>query len=429
MERIRVIAERVLSRVYLCDHCLGRLFAELLTRVSNEERGKSVRKFLAMCVDSGEKIDILPENFYGIAFKNVELKVPERKPHCFVCQNFFEERLSGIVERILRRLEGYEFETFLVGCTPTEEMLAAEEKLWEVADVRLVESLRHEINREVGKRVAEALGKKFDTKNPEVIVHVNLREDKISVQVRSLFVYGRYKKLVRGIPQCKWVCSKCRGKGCVECGGMGKLYPTSVQEIIEKPLLRLTGGKKSRFHGAGREDVDARCLDWRPFVIEILKPRVRRVSLRRVTREINASRKVKVSGLRVVEDGRVLIKRLKSERFDKTYEAVVTFKKPIEEEKLRRLRELVRKPIVQRTPSRVVHRRADKVRKRWVRKVEWRVLGRRRLWLKVRAEAGLYIKELIHGDGGRTRPSVSELVENEPTKILLDVVKIHARGL
>ena len=36
----------------LCDHCLGRLYSRLLTGMTNEERGKAIRKFAAMMIDA-----------------------------------------------------------------------------------------------------------------------------------------------------------------------------------------------------------------------------------------------------------------------------------------------------------------------------------------------------------------------------------------
>jgi tRNA U54 and U55 pseudouridine synthase Pus10 len=54
-------------------------------------------------------------------------------------------------------------------------------------------------------------------------------------------------------------------------------HPTSVQEIIDKPLPKAAGSKKSKFSAHGREDIDARCLDYRPFVIELLKPARRKI--------------------------------------------------------------------------------------------------------------------------------------------------------
>ncbi len=45
--------------------------------------------------------------------------------------------------------------------------------------------------------------------------------------------------------------------------------------------------------------------------------------------------------------------------------------------------------------------------------------------LKVKAEAGTYIKELIHGDSGRTNPSISGLMKDECTVESLDVIHVE----
>jgi tRNA pseudouridine synthase 10 len=44
--------------------------------------------------------------------------------------------------------------------------------------------------------------------------------------------------------------------------------------------------------------------------------------------------------------------------------------------------------------------------------------------LIIEAESGTYIKELISGDGGRTRPSLSELVGVPCNVSKLDVIEI-----
>ena len=62
---------------------------------------------------------------------------------------------------------------------------------------------------------------------------------------------------------------------------------------------------------------------------------------------------------------------------------------------------------------------------RKVKKITWKLLGKCKLQLKIKGETGLYIKELITGDQGRTKPNVSEILNNKVKKIELDVIKIH----
>jgi tRNA pseudouridine synthase 10 len=215
----------------------------------------------------------------------------------------------------------------------------------------------------------------------------------------------------------------CRGKGCPHCDGKGKLYRTSVQELIERPLLKATGSKRSKFSGLGREDVDARCLGWRPFVLEMLNPRKRQINLRKIQREINRSKLVQVKELKWVDKS--VVRKVKSARADKTYLAIVDFQENIDKAKLAKLKVLEGAIISQRTPLRVLHRRADKVRRRIVKSLKVKVLGKKRLQVRVRAQAGLYVKEFIDGDYGRTSPSIAELLGNPPKRITLDVVQIH----
>ena len=407
----------------VCDNCLGRILAaQLLHGLSNAERGRVLRSWVAFLLDAKilelEKVE--PSNFIGFEFRN--LKVEAGKKECYFCQGFFE-KIAEWVERIKKKVKDYEFDSFLIGCRPSFEMLKREEEIFEEVGIEFAESIREEITREVGKRLSKELKKEFDPKNPEITILMDLETRKVSISVKSLFIYGEYKKLVRGIPQAKWICSYCKGKGCVKCKGTGKLYPTSIQEIIEKPLLKLTRGKKSSFHAQGREDIDARCLDWRPFVIEIKKPKLRKLDLKKVEREINKSKKVKVKKLRFVE--KQMVRLLKAERRDKTYAVEVVFKRNLNKQRLKLLKSLENKVIEQKTPLRVLHRRSDKLRKRKVLKISWKVLSRRRVLFKIRAQAGLYIKELISGDKGRTKPSVAEILKNEVKSIKLDVIKIH----
>lgn len=417
----------ILKDKYMCDNCLGRVVGNLLSGLSNKERGKILRHYIAFLVDSGEKFDVDLSNFYGIKFRNVKLKIkkPER---CKVCKNFFLEKIDEVAKNISKKLEGIEFNTFQIGSIVSDEILRSEEKIFETIGTEFVESIKTEINRELGKRVEKLTNKKFALKNPDVMIVADLKTNIIRTQIRSLYVFGKYQKLARGIPQSTWVCSKCGGKGCTYCKGEGKMYPTSVQEIIEKPLLRVSISKKSSFSGAGREDIDARCLGFRPFVIEILKPEKRKIDLKNIGKQINKSKKVKVKNLKIVKYGKELIRKIKTERYDKTYLAEVEFKKEINRKKLKLLKQLTREPILQKTPLRVVHRRADKFRKRRVKGISYQVKGKK-LTLKITTESGLYIKELINGDEGRTNPNVAELLENRVRKISLDVIKIHAKNL
>ena len=122
------------------------------------------------------------------------------------------------------------------------------------------------------------------------------------------------------------------------------------------------------------------------------------------------------------------ITKIKNDRSDKTYLAIVTFKKDIEKNKLKSIKNLSGETISQKTPLRVAHRRADKYRKRKIKGIKFKHTGKRKLELRIRTEAGTYVKEFITGDEERTQPNIAELLGNKVKKINLDVVKIHTKN-
>ncbi len=181
------------------------------------------------------------------------------------------------------------------------------------------------------------------------------------------------------------------------------------------------------FHGSGREDIDALMLgNGRPFVVEAKSPKKRSADLEKLMRSINekADGKVEVRELSfVVKD---MIETLKSLKADKTYKLKVTFKEPVSEEKLKScLESLDDTEISQQTPRRVVHRRADLVRKRRVHSIRLDELTEDgHAHVTVNCQGGLYVKELVSGDEGRTNPSLSGLLGVPAIVEDLDVVNV-----
>ena len=283
-----------------------------------------------------------------------------------------------------------------------------------------------EINREVGKILEEKLGKTVDFEKPDITVIVDTAFDVVNLQIRPLFIYGRYKKFERGIPQTKWPCRICRGKGCSSCNYTGKMYETSVEELISKKALKRTKGNDESFHGCGREDIDALMLgSGRPFVLEIKNPKKRTIDLVILTSEINSYTKdrVEISNLRFSD--RKEIARIKNAEFQKTYYIVIEGEKPIKKEKLKEVAQILQgKTIKQLTPTRVAHRRANKIRERKIYNCELESVEGSIARLTIETQSGTYIKELVSGDSGRTTPNISEMI-GIPCKVKeLDVIEI-----
>jgi tRNA pseudouridine synthase 10 len=205
------------------------------------------------------------------------------------------------------------------------------------------------------------------------------------------------------------------------------MYPESVQEIVEKPLLEATDGASASFHASGREDIDARMLgNGRPFVIEIVTPKKRFLDLKKMEDAVNAfgTNKVEVSGLRFAD--RDVVRKLKGgESKQKEYRVFVEFENKITAKDMRFLeKSLTNVMIKQNTPLRVLHRRADLTREKYIYDVGVKKLSPRKAEMRLRCQGGLYVKELVTGDEGRTVPSVSELLKNKAKPMELDVLNI-----
>lgn len=394
-------AKKILRQGYVCDNCLGRQFGNILSGYTNKERGNVIRLFLAMEFDnSGFKTDIC--NFHGIRFHKSSVKT--KKPgKCIVCNGLFGD-LQKYAKKAARKMKRLEFGTFLVGTKLSDDLAIREESLWERTGIKNCESLKSEINREVGKIIEKETGKEFEEKRPEVSVLLNLSSRRIEIKLNPLFVYGRYNKLVRGIPQTKW-----------------KMYKTTVEDVISRPFMKATGGEEHSLHAMGREDIDARCLGWRPFILEITGPKNRKINLKKMKREVNKTGKVRIRDLKISNKREVV--RLKEKQPDKVYRIVVGFGKPVDEiEKVKKVKGLIK----QRTPRRVLHRRANRTRNKKVKSIKWKKINRRKYQFEIRTQAGVYVKELVSGDNGRTIPSLSGILGNPAEVETLDVIKVMA---
>ncbi|HEX3013585.1 MAG TPA: tRNA pseudouridine(54/55) synthase Pus10, partial [Methanobacterium sp.] len=115
----------------LCDRCLGRNFSKIIEGPDNQYRGEYVRQILNETNDRALNED-----------------------SCYICDNIFDSVENGIIDKIIDKInrEHIEFSTFLVGCRVPKEILSKEEEIHENLELD-VESIKKEINREIGKKL------------------------------------------------------------------------------------------------------------------------------------------------------------------------------------------------------------------------------------------------------------------------------------
>jgi len=489
-----------LVRIGTCNHCLGRV------------GGK--KRFGQSDLDSG--IEIRNSVIEG---DSTMAKAREVEPLCPFCENLFEEvpLLAQLIKEAVGERECFRLQ---LGARIPKDQTEAEDHLRKRFGAGGSAPLKSSLVEEVARQLKEIdFGVKLVIDKPEILALIDVLTLTVELDIRSHYVYGRYRKLARGIPQTKWPCRACKGRGCPKCDQTGLQYQSSVQGLIGDPLLEIFGSKEHAFHGMGREDIDVRCLGrGRPFVIEMKRPMKREIDSEMIMKLINEASdgQLEVSDMRPSNRSEVV--RVKDTPAEKSYTILYRIE-PLTQTELDVLTQVLEVPknnqdrnrrrrdhhrgkkrevkpepepeidystlkkaeltalceerglaksgtkdvlverlvnnqeeklplpdqdyvleimeklqgctLAQRTPERVAHRRADKIRKRKVIETSNPSVtidsdGVMHAEFSLRCESGTYVKETVHGDGGRTQPSIASLIKAKCTVEWLDVADIHA---
>ena len=487
-----------LVRIGCCDHCLGRIGGKKRFGQSDLESGIEIR---ASVVEADSTMANAREN----------------ETLCPFCENLFEEA-PLLAELIYESIGERDCSRLQLGARIPKDQTEAEDHLRKRFGAGGSAPLKSSLVEEVARQLGElGMGQNLVVEKPEILALIDVLTLTVELDIRSHYVYGRYRKLERGIPQTKWPCRACKGRGCEKCDYTGLQYSSSVQALIGDPLLELFGSEEHAFHGMGREDIDVRCLGrGRPFVIELKKPYKRDVDMNLIMDAINSSaeNRLEVSDMRPSNRSEVVrvkdtpaeksytirykIEPITQSNFDELTQVMEIPSNNQERNKRRKNHHRRRKPepepeveidyssmkkaelvelceqkglaksgtkdvlierlstfkeatlplpekdyimeimtnlqgctLAQRTPERVAHRRADKIRKRKVLETSNPSIkededGNLVAEFSLRCESGTYVKETVHGDGGRTQPSIASLIKAKCTVEWLDVADIHA---
>ena len=502
-----------LVRMGTCDHCLGRLGGKRSFQQSNEESGRQVRE--SIC-EGNQRL----------------MKIREEIPLCPFCENLFEE-VDLLADVIEDALAGYDIQKLQIGARFPKDQIEHEEGIRKQYAAGGSDGLKPSLVGMISKKLNHRLDDvSIVNDKPDILALIDVLTLTVTLDVRSAYIYGRYKKHERGIPQTRWPCRACKGRGCAKCDYTGQQYPSSVQDLIGNPIIELFEGREHAFHGMGREDIDVRCLGrGRPFVLEIKEPKRWDIDYESAMKAVNKRAEGSIEITDVRRSNRSEVVRVKDTPAEKSYTIrflvepiskpeldVLTApldltkedvqqrgrgrrkhrrrgdkkdnpKKPLErvevsildEADLKKMKkaELVElcierkcsekgvkaelianllatnpEPVemlplpdettildiieklegvnlAQRTPERVAHRRADLVRRRKVietrdASVDINDEGNIYVEFTLRCESGTYVKETVHGDDGRTQPSIASLIKAKCTVEWLDVGDIHA---
>ncbi len=423
---IVLTAQKILERYPLCDHCLGRQFAKKGIEMTNKERGHAIKVFLNMklyddyrsgkidkeylrslAINSGKPVSSLYEKLYGE-------KIAEAP--CYICGGKISEKLyDELAEKAAALLKKVNVYRFLVGVSIPQEIILREIEVSSFSGLEYSESIKNEIKREVGKRIMKFYGLEPDFDKPEAVVVIDYETLGLRLEINPLLFEGKYWKRGRNISHTIWTTRE----------GV-KLYPYSLQEFFNDRLKEIFDAEEVVIHASGREDVDARMLGTgRPLVIEIKNPRFRYVDLDLVNDLLKGTL---IEAVIHDESSRSRIAYLKGEasKKKKLYKLLIMTENPVNRQQLDEIEKyFINREIRQLTPLRILRRKKEHLRRRKVYFVKTRQLVDNVFEALIYCDGGLYVKELVHGDQGRTTPSISEVLGVQAYPLELDVLVVE----
>ncbi|KAI8369818.1 hypothetical protein EDC96DRAFT_478627 [Choanephora cucurbitarum] len=286
--------------------------------------------------------------------------------------------------------------------------------------------------------IAEALKKldndeaKLLTAIPPVLTTERATFESATFLNSPSYIGGRYLKFSREYSQTTWIV---RGQ---------KLTENSVSEVFSDIIKKYYRADDTKFCTAGREDANVRMLGTgRPFYFEVVNPRVPRLAdsdYQKMEDEINNQPQhkafVQVRHLSHVKPEHLKIIKEGEETKTKQYRALVWLSEPLTDELVDRINQVGSKAftIQQKTPVRVFQRRSAAIRPKTIHtstiarlhpQVDMNSPEARFGVLQLHTQAGTYIKEYVHGDLGRTQPSLATVGQIHSADLLeLDVMDV-----
>ncbi len=368
--RVLGLAKSILKKYAFCPQCLGRQFPHFQAKLTSRQKGQELLQLIS--------------------------NKARRPENCYLCgglMSSIEERSMKIVEA----LKPYEFDSFLVGTKVPTESIEREDLVRSEFKLRGGRTLKAEFTRELGRNVATLMGKELTYTSPELVAILDPVDDSIKITPKSLHMFGRYVKKVRGLPQ-KQTFSK----------------DESVESLLAGKILGYFGGRKVRFSWIGGEDDDSLVLaEGRPFYAELFEPTRR--SLDAFSKLSSEENRVVLKELRIVK-GTPPVKV----KFRVKILADVEFESPITEDELSRL-ELDFKDTVVTALSTRKGKLAEK--KIYTLKIE--EFQGKTARLMIECDGGLNIKKFVSGADHEVSPSISEVIRVGTRCSRFDVLEVN----
>ena len=358
---------KILKNYDLCEYCTGRIISKIV--------GKPPSKFL------GKKY----------------LKKLGKSDHktCYICKNIFDS-LELVLSNIFEKSSHFDFKTFHLGITLKPSFLERDDYLKSKFKIKGIENVKFAIAKELAKKISRRTNSKRITDDPDLFIQANFKDESCTLRAKPMFVYGRYNKKIRKLPQKQGLCRSCNGIGCHNCDFKGIENLQSIEGKISNLLIKKFDCNQVKINWIGGEDQSSLVLGkGRPFFAKILNPKRRNRILRKTS---------DLEGVYLSELQKLSIQPKGSIPFKSKVSITIDTKKPISSTQLKRLK------ILENAEIQDFSRDKRSIKKR-IYKVGYKKLGKTSFILDLFADGGISIKSLIQQSD--VVPNVSELLENQ----------------
>ena len=345
--------------------------------------------------------------------KRLGLKLKERskdsETSCFICNGKLLS-LKSLSNEIVTKLKDYEFETFLIGASVPHEILDNEDELRARFKIKGKDGIKSQITKMLSQEVRLATKKVVNYAKPDLTVLASLSENSISISLKSIWMSGRYVKLVRGLPQRSGDCPICTGLGCAQCNYRGR-SADSVQSRISDYLTTVFSAEDCSFIWLGSEDEKSLVKGkGRLFFVEIIKPRKRfalndklviKKNRQKRSRTFYRSREIQIKDLKMLDRRMADIPQFE-------IVARVILKKnslanPLDQSEIQSLEDHFRNCLISVRLSRKFRTVEKGIRSIKVTSLE----DGERMELEIHCDGGIPIKKLVTGQDGTVQPNLA----------------------
>lgn len=378
-DKITLLSKSILQEYDLCDNCLGRFFISSTNLSSGKTLGNKIRK-------------------------SVNSRVVTK---CYICKNLFSNMVH-YAKTIHDASIEYEFSTFVVGAILKQSIIERDDKLRSKFHLRGVDGIKTTVTKELGIKFARKTKTSIDHLSPDITFTINFKSGQCNVKSKSIFLYGRYSKGKRGLPQKEGSCQDCKGKGCIFCNNHGIVSFDSIEGKIAQFLYEKFETDQVKFTWIGGEDRASLVLgNGRPFFVKLLSPKKRNV---RLAKKFHLG-EIMVLGLRKIDhipDGSI--------HFKSKVKILVAAKNKISSKKLKKLKKLVAIPI-EITDSN------NKQHKKTIHRLNYKKNSSQSFTIEIEADGGIPIKRFV--GGSKIIPNISNILGTQCSCEKFDINQIY----